>query len=273
MTYETVNYSVASGVATIELNRPHVLNAINRQMHGEWLDALEAARRDADARVVVIRGAGRAFSAGHDLKQDVELPVRTPEEWRTALGSTLALALLIWDFDKPVIAAVHGYCLGKACQVALACDFVIASEDAVIGEPEVRSVNSSTFPILPWLVGLRRAKDFLMLGRTATGREAEAMGLISFACPPSELQCRSEELAAEAVSIPPAAMRLNKRAVNHAFELMGLRSGSLYNLEMLSLTIAREFEVEPSTDFDRIRRDHGLKAAIADRDGAAVDGR
>jgi enoyl-CoA hydratase/carnithine racemase len=273
MAYDTVSYSVASEVATIELNRPDVLNAINRQMHREWVEALEAARRDADVRVVVIRGAGRAFSAGHDLKQDVDLPVRKPEEWRSALGDTLALALLIWDFDKPVIAAVHGYCLGKACQIALACDFVIAAEDAVIGEPEVRSVNSSTFPILPWLVGLRKAKDLLMLGRTATGREAESMGMINFVCPPAELQACTRELAREVASIPPAAVRLNKRAVNHAFELMGLRSGSLYNLEMLSLTIAREFEVEPSTDFDRIRRDKGLKAAIADRDRAAVDGK
>ena len=196
MAYETINYSVESGVATIELNRPDVLNAINRQMHNEWVGCLEAARQEDDVRVVVIQGAGRAFSAGHDLKQDVELPLRKPEEWRAALGKTLTLALCIWDFDKPVIAAVHGYCLGKACQVALACDFVIAAEDAVIGEPEVRSVNSSTFPILPWLVGLRRAKDLLMLGRTATGREAESMGMISFACPPADFDHAPQTLPA-----------------------------------------------------------------------------
>jgi enoyl-CoA hydratase/carnithine racemase len=119
---------------------------------------------------------------------------------------------------------------------------------------------------------MRRAKELLMLGRTVTGREAEAMGMINAAYPSDELPERTQQWAEELATIPPAALRLNKRAVNHAIELMGMRDAARYNLEMLSLTIAREFEVEPSTDFDRIRREHGLKAAIHDRDRATSFG-
>jgi enoyl-CoA hydratase/carnithine racemase len=264
--YEAVTYSVDRSVATITLNRPQVLNAINRTMHQEWSDALDRGATDPDVAVVVIRGAGRAFSAGHDLKQDLDLPLRHPEEWRAALGDTLDLAWKIWDLSKPVVASVHGYCLGKACQLALACDFVLATEDAVFGEPEVRQVTTSAFPILPWLVGLRKAKEMLMLGRTVTGREAERIGMINAACSPDSLGEQTWELAGELAAAAPAAIRLNKRAINHAVELMGLRTGSQWNLELLSLTVAREFEVEASTDFDRTRREQGVKAAIRQRD-------
>jgi len=264
--YDTVEYTVDGEIATITLNRPLVLNAVNRQMHREWMEALDCAASDLSVRVVVLKGAGRAFSAGHDLKQDVSLPLRHPEEWRSALNETLVLALRLWDFPKPVIASVHGYCLGKACQAALACDFVLAAEDALFGEPEVKAVTSSAFPILPWLVGLRRAKELLMLGRTITGREAAEIGMVSASCPAGALEKRTRDLALELLAIPSTALRLNKRAVNHAFELMGLLTGATTNLEMVSLTVAREFEVEPSTDFDRIRREQGLKAALEVRD-------
>jgi enoyl-CoA hydratase/carnithine racemase len=237
-------------------------------MHREWVEALDQAASDSSVQVVVINGAGRAFSSGHDLKQDVSLPLRHPEEWRSALDETLALAFRLWGFPKPVIASVHGYCLGKACQVALACDFVLAAEDAVFGEPEVKAVTSSAFPILPWLVGLRRAKELLMLGRTITGREAAEIGMISASCPANALEQRTRDLALELLAIPSTALRLNKRAVNHAIELMGLLTGAAVNLELVSLTVAREFEVEPTSDFDRIRREQGLKAALEARDTA-----
>jgi enoyl-CoA hydratase len=265
--FEAVQYAVDDGVAAVVLNRPKVLNAINRLMHDELVGALEAAAADGNVRVVVLSGAGRSFSAGHDLKQDISLPLRTPEEWRSALGETLSLALMIWDHPKPVIASVHGHCLGKACQIALACDFVIAAEDASFGEPEVRTVSSSAFPILPWLVGQRRAKELLMLGRTVSGREAAEMGMTTRACSPESLAEETRQLAVELCDIPPAAVRLNKRAINHAVEAMGLRSVSAYNLEMLSSVVAREFEVAASTDFDRVRREQGLKAALEIRDG------
>jgi enoyl-CoA hydratase/carnithine racemase len=271
-TFNAIEYAADGPIATIILNRPRVLNAINRQMHREWCEALALAAAAPEVRVVVLRGAGRAFSAGHDLKQDVDLPLRHPEEWRAALAETMELAFTVWDFPKPVVASVHGYCLGKACQVALACDFVLASEDATFGEPEVRSVTTSAFPILPWVAGIRRAKELLMLGRTMSGRDAAQAGMINAAYPADRLAGETRALADELATVPPAALRLNKRAINHALELMGLRANGAWNLELVSLTVAREFEVESSTDFDTIRREQGLKAALAARDGDARTG-
>lgn len=266
---ETVCYSVEGGLATLILNRPNVLNAINRQMHEELTAALAASESNSQVRVIVIRGAGRAFSAGHDLKQDVAMPVTHPEDWRKALGETLALATQVWNSSKPVIASVHGYCLGKACQVALACDFVVAAEDAVFGEPEVKTVTSSAFPILPWLVGLRQAKKLMMLGRTVTGSQAMEMGMVTQSCPAADLEQVTRDLASELLAIPPAALRLNKRAINHCFEVMGLLTGAELNREMVSWAVARELELEGSSDFDRIRREQGLKAALIARDANA----
>lgn len=270
--FGAIEYTEEGALATIALNRPRVLNAINRQMHREWIESLDLAASSPEVRVVIIRGAGRAFSAGHDLKQDVSLPLRHPEEWRAALADTMDLAFRIWDFPKPVVASVHGHCLGKACQLALACDFVLAADDASFGEPEVRSVTTSAFPILPWIAGIRRAKEMLMLGRTISGHDAAQMGMINAACAAERLEGETRALAVELATVPPAALRLNKRAVNHAFEVMGLRANGAWNLEMLSLTVAREFEVEPSTEFDRLRREQGLKAAVAARDGGSGAG-
>lgn len=270
--FGAIEYTEEGALATIALNRPRVLNAINRQMHREWIEALDLAASSPEVRVVIVRGAGRAFSAGHDLKQDVSLPLRHPEEWRAALADTMDLAFRIWDFPKPVVASVHGHCLGKACQLALACDFVLAADDASFGEPEVRSVTTSAFPILPWIAGIRQAKEMLMLGRTVSGHDAAQMGMINAACAAERLEGETRALAGELATVPPAALRLNKRAVNHAVEVMGLRANGAWNLEMLSLTVAREFEVEPSTEFDRLRREQGLKAAVAARDGGSGAG-
>jgi enoyl-CoA hydratase/carnithine racemase len=150
--------------------------------------------------------------------------------------------------------------------MALACDFVIATEDAIIGEPEVRTVTTSAFHIVPWLVGLRRAKELYLTGAKITGVEAAEMGLINKAVPADRLDEAVKGLVQQLTSMPPAAVALNKRAINKTYEIMGLRNSIAYNLEVLSLTHSVESLGGTQAEFSRIVQQKGLKAALEKRD-------
>lgn len=267
MAYETLLLEQDQGILTITLNRPQVLNAINTQLRTELGQAIDAAATDDTVRVVVIRGAGRAFSAGDDLKEGFQRPVSeySVASRRASIQREIELCFKIWDLPKPVIAQVHGYCLGAGCDLALACDITIAADDAQFGEPEIRHISSPPTLLMPWTVNLKKTKYLLLTGNTIGAIEAERCGLISKVVPGDQLDLEVRKTALDIARIPPDTVTLNKAALNRSYEIMGLRSAVLYNLEtstLIQLTKSKE-ELE---ERQRIVREVGLKAFLERRD-------
>ena len=179
MKFECIIYEKHRATATIKLNRPKVLNAMNKQL---WLDvqkALQDAGNDPAIKVLVITGEGRAFSTGADLK---ESKTRTIEAYRDYLEELQEASRKIIRFEKPTIAAINGYALGSGYELALACDIRIAAEEAQIGSPEAKvtsSITGGAFRLIQDLIGPGKAKELLFTGEYIDGKEAERIGLVN----------------------------------------------------------------------------------------------
>jgi len=212
---EPVLYRCENGVAEVTLNRPRALNAINGAVHYGLLRALEQAADDA-VRSVVIRGSGRAFSAGGDLKA-----VAAGED----VGHPKRLGQAIWDLPKPVIAAVHGYCLGQACEVAAVCDLTIAAASAVFGEVEINHGWGPPLPIVPFALGLKQAKEVLLLGDMISADAALRMGLVNRVVADEDLDAEVAKITARIAGLKPEAVAGNKRLVNSRYEAAGFTPG------------------------------------------------
>jgi enoyl-CoA hydratase/carnithine racemase len=211
-----VLYRAADGLAELTLNRPEVLNAINGAVHRGILDGLERAAGDDAVRSVVIRGSGRAFSAGGDLKA-----VAAGED----VGHPMALGQAIWNLAKPVIAAVHGYCLGQACEVAAVCDLTVAARSARFGEVEINHGWGPPLPVMPHALGLKRAKEVLLLGEMFDAELAMAIGLVNRVVDDAGLDVEVARVAARVAGLKPEAVAANKRLVNACYERAGFAPG------------------------------------------------
>jgi enoyl-CoA hydratase/carnithine racemase len=216
LSYKTIIYEKKNAVAKITLNRPEVLNAITRTMFLEIGQALEDAENDSAIRVVVITGAGKAFCAGVDLKVlSGENSLQAQQDF-CHFGNKMVLGR-IEGLSKPVIAVVKGYCLAGGFEMMLACDLVIAAEDAVIGDQHINFglIGAGGSPYrLPIIVGLRKAKEIIFTGKRLSGKEAEQIGLVNWAVPADELESTVNEIAAGLAEKSPAAMRLTKTFMN-----------------------------------------------------------
>lgn len=235
-TYRLLTYQQgADGIIEITLDRPEVLNALNRELCSELDDALEHAAATPGLRAVILAGSGRAFSAGMDLKEIDEEPMS--ESWeRRHLRSLMERCLTLWDFSVPVIAAVQGYVLGHACDLAQAADFTIAAEGTKFGVPEIRHGGGVAGLFYPYAGGLKGIKLFLLTGQTIDAAEAQRLGLVSQVVAADQLRSEARRLAERLAALPPAALRQMKRAVNRSYEMMGLRESLEYNLETLILS-------------------------------------
>jgi enoyl-CoA hydratase len=183
MEFECILYGKEDGIATIKLNRPEVLNAMNKQFWIDFQMALEDARHDPDVKVLIITGQGRAFSTGADLKESKN---RSPEDYRDYLEKLQATSRKVIRFEKPTLAAINGYALGSGYELALACDIRIAAEEAQIGSPEARvssSVTGGALRLIQDLIGPGKARELLFTARSIDGREAERIGLVNLAVP------------------------------------------------------------------------------------------
>jgi 2-(1,2-epoxy-1,2-dihydrophenyl)acetyl-CoA isomerase len=225
MPYETLLYEVDQGVVTITLNRPAVLNAINPQMIEELQTALHTVRDDAGVRAAVLTGAGRGFCSGADLKarprlKPSEVPPDATKAGAERLRRTLnPLILAIRTIEKPFIAAVNGVAAGAGCNLALACDIVLASDEARFGNVFTRIgliPDCGGHFFLPRLVGLHKAAELMFTGDIIDAREAERLGLINRVVPHAELAKHTRELAERLARGPTRAIGLCKRTLNLA---------------------------------------------------------
>ncbi|MFZ3578705.1 enoyl-CoA hydratase/isomerase family protein [Virgibacillus sp. DJP39] len=237
---QTVSYELIDGIACIYLNRPNSLNAVIPQLIDELNESLERAEHDR-VSVVLISGRGRAFCAGHDLKQDKQ--EQTETELRGHLQRLQDVTRKIRQAPSPVIAAVHGYALGAGCEFALCCDLIIAENNTEFGFPEVGvglSVTGGISHLLPMTVGLSKAKELLFLGERFTAKEAKNLGLINYVVAPGELENEAMELATRLSNLPQASLSRAKLVLNHGSQST---IDSAYEIEVehvLSTTISEE---------------------------------
>src|SRR5579864_3867738 len=256
-------------VRRLTLNRPDKRNALSNPLRGELFEALEAADRDADVRVTVLRGAGACFSAGYDLSRD---GARQALPYQTAGGAgqwarhVVEGCFKIWDLAKPVIAQVHGWCLAGGSELATACDLVYVAEDAQIGYPPVRMMSPPDNQFHAWLCGLRPAMEMMLTGDAIDGIEAVRVGFANRAFPAERLEAEVLAMAERVAKIPTDVQQMNKRSVHRAMEIMGLRAAIRAGAEIqaLALTTASSRET-----FARFR--DGVSQALDARDGAFGD--
>ncbi len=279
MDYEQILYEEDGGKARITLNRPDKLNAMTPKLQRELFDALWCADADAEVHAIILRGAGRSFSAGYDIsmtyrEDESHAPgVDGRRGWREFDDDTWYLERdqrlrnAIFDLHKPVIAQVHGYCLAGGTDLALLCDIVVAAEDAVIGFPPVRNQGSPVNHMWTYLVGPQWAKYFLLTGDQVSGAEAARIGLVWKAVPFERLEAEVETLAERMCRIDTGVLAANKRIVNIALEMMGARTIQRMTAEMDS----RARQAPGVKQFYRIAAEQGMKAALAWRDGAYED--
>jgi enoyl-CoA hydratase/carnithine racemase len=264
-TYESIRVERQGAVAHLQLNRPERINALGKAMLLEIHDALDALEADAEVRVIVLSGAGRGFSSGFDLKEQMARKPEGAAVWREILELDFSTTMRFWDSPKPTVAAIHGPCMAGAFEMALACDISVCSRDAVFGEPELKFGAGIVTLLLPWMVGPKAAKDMLLTGDDAvTAERALALGIVSRLVPQGEHLSAAMAIAQHIALIDPDLVRDTKKALNRSYEIQGMRAA----LDT-ALDIDHAIESHGSPDkrrFMDLAREQGLKAALAWRE-------
>jgi enoyl-CoA hydratase len=261
----TIAVEKIGAVARLTLARPERANALSAAMLDEINAALDEIERDPGVRVLIVTGAGAAFSSGFDLKEQMERRPAGIEDWRPILRKDFDTIMRFWHFPRPTIATVRGPCLAGACELALACDITIAAEDAFFGEPELKFGAGIVAMILPWVVGPKIAKEIILLGEDRIpAARAREIGMVNRVVPPADLDRIGLAIAAHVAAIDPNLVKETKRAINRAFEAQNM-------LEALEEALAIDLAIEGAGSPDKkhfmeIARRDGLKAALAWRD-------
>jgi enoyl-CoA hydratase len=278
VSYETLLYSVVGSVATITLNRPERLNTIVPPMPDEFEAAVSEATQDATVKVIVVRGAGRSFCAGYDFGGGFhhwDDALTTEGRWDPGKDFAMAASpdgptqkfMSMWRTPKPVIAQVHGWCVGGGSDMALCADLVIASEDAQIGTPYSRVWGCYLSGMWVYRLGLAKAKEHALTGKPLSGREAADVELINAAVPFEELERAVAEQARQLATIPSSQLAAMKLIVNQAYENMGL--ASTQTLGPILDGLMRN--TPDAAAFVELAEHGGVGAAVARRDGPFGD--
>ncbi len=277
--YEKEDFEEGSMV-TLTMNKPETLNALNIEFSRKIDDALTKVEQDDDVKVVVIKGAGKAFSAGYDLGRvyfvygggtgKAEDKSRRPSQRsRLAYDRWRSESLRrIFLLDKITIAQVHGYCIGGGLYMSLCCDMTIAAEDAKIGHSEQRLGFSGAmyvFPIEVALIGQKRARELLLTGKLIDGKEAERIGLVNQVVSADQLETETRKLARSMTLLPRDGIAIGKATARLAYDSMGLSSA--FGQGYIGHTLFTNIRYEPGEfNFIKRRRDVGMREAFKERD-------
>ena len=270
-------------VGIITLNRPEKLNALSQELLYDFDGALHDMEADHTIRVIVVKGAGRAFSAGYDLtpsqKTGADAVVRRHRGVddkgrrllmgiRTGMQQITDIHMYFWNMAKVTIAQVHGYAVAGGCEMAMMADLVVAADDAQPGHPGLRGLcTSRTGVIWPLVIGMRKAKELYYTGENVTGTEAEEIGMINYAWPKEELEDRTLAFADRLANISADHLAILKVNMNRFYENMGIYSSVRSSTD---LDAAGQF-TEFSYDWQEKMREEGLKDALQWRDGPFRD--
>jgi enoyl-CoA hydratase len=257
-------------VRRLTMNRARSLNALNYELLEALMRGFDAAAEAEDVSVIVLRGAGRAFCSGYDMNEDTEAGVLDEDAWRADLERSTAEMLRIVDHPKPVIASVHSYCLGGGTDLMLACDLAVAADDALFGYVDIRFGSGVVSMFLPWVVGVRKAKELLFTGEDRVpADEALRIGLVNRVVARDRLDDATLELAREIARNEPYVVQMTKRSVNQVWDVAGFRAALEANTEID--TMIETANLPARAEFRRITEEQGLKAAIAWRDAQRRD--
>jgi len=244
MAYENIIYEKEKSIAIITFNRPEAMNALNNQTRAEFRQAIDDVAADEDVNVLILTGSGKAFVAGSDIK---EFNKTTPY----MAHNILRLGEMVEKLEKPVIAAVNGFCLGGGCEIAMGCDIIIASEKAKFGQTEI---NIGIIPggggtqRLQRLIGVCRAKELIYTGDIIRAEEADRIGLVNRVVPMDELMPTAKEMARKIAYKSAAALKLAKQAINFGMQAP-LESGLKYEYELYALALSLEDKAEGVSAF------------------------
>jgi enoyl-CoA hydratase/carnithine racemase len=254
MEFSTLQFERVGNIATITLNRPEVLNAINRQMMSELNQVLDSLAHDNEIRAAILKGEGRAFCAGFDIKEEAVDTVAGTNEWFPRYQRDWETFLKVWRLDIPVIAAVQGYCLGGAFELMMLCDACIAAENAVFGYPERRQASGPGMGLLVFNIGsLKRAKELMMLGDMFDAAIADRLGLINRVVAPDLLESAALDLAQRFVLIPQAGIQISKQFINGIVQRFGLDDTIRHGAALATvLTASREYQ-----EMEELRKEMG----------------
>ncbi|HUT68451.1 MAG TPA: enoyl-CoA hydratase-related protein [Dehalococcoidales bacterium] len=244
MTYKTLLYEKADGIARVTLNRPESLNALNSTVYNELYDVFEAIENDADVRVVILTGSGeKAFAAGSDV---VEMKNMNTLDIQKFVGTIRKASDRIYNLTKPTIAAINGYALGGGCELSMCCDLRICSEKARFGQPEI---NLGLIPgacgtqRLPRLIGAAKAKELIFLGDMIDAATALNLGLVNKVVPPEKLIEEAMEWAKKLASKSSPVLAMAKMAINTGIDT-DVNSGLNIEARCVALCFATEDQKE-----------------------------
>jgi enoyl-CoA hydratase len=279
MSFQTLLYDTEDTVATITLNRPERLNTIVPPMPEELEAAVHRAIADQQVKVIVLRGAGRSFCAGFDLGGGFhhwDESLTTDGQWDAGKDFAMATSqavgpvpkfMSLWRSPKPVIAQVHGWCVGGGSDMALCADLVIASEDARIGTSYSRMWGCYLTGMWLYRLGLTKAKEYSLTGKPLSGLEAVEAGLINAAVPFERLEAEVAERARQLAAIPLSQLTAMKLIVNQAYENMGLASTQLLGPVLDGLMR----NTPEAKEFIELAEREGVSGAVVQRDGPFGD--
>ncbi len=258
---DEVLYEVNDKIARITINRAKKMNSINPPFMAELSAAIRKADDDDNVSVVILTGAGDHFGAGYDLKYAWGNEYgRGPMGTRKMLTDCAEFEFTPWDCTKPVIAMVRGYCLAGSCELAMMCCITFAAQSAQFGEPEIRFSTAPPAVIMPWLVGLKKARELLYTGDMISADEAERCGMINRVFPDDDLEAETLRYAKRAAAISLEGLQTTKASINRGAEIAGLRQAIAYGVEVGGILDASE--TEQYKQFEAVRAKEGLGAAI-----------
>jgi len=260
MEYQTLRIDVDDRVATITINRPERMNALNAGFIAELPVAVRQLDHDDDVRVIILTGAGgKAFSAGYDLKDSADRTNPPLAEMNDKYASNHEFAMSLWHCSKPVIAMIDGYCLAGGLELALCCDMRYCSDTSRIGVLESRFGGGIGTLMIPWILG-NRCRELVYTGDILDAEEARQLGLVDRVFPRDSLEEETRRIAGRMSRVATTCQRWNKRAINQTFEIMRLHSALRYAMD--AATIMRGIGSPERQEFDRIRSQEGLAAAL-----------
>ena len=278
--YENLLYEKQRNGLLITLNRPEALNALSQGLRDEIDAALEEARQDPEIRAVVLTGAGRAFSAGADIgggggggETEWAWPYGIPEgasltehygDWRDRDRSNIESQLYRWEYPKPIIGAISGWCLGAGSWLALTCHMTIAADDAVFGQPEVRMASNSNF-MWVLLAGAKNALRYALTGDHLDAQEALRIGIVNKVVPKEDLLDECFSIVERIALVPPETVKINLAVATMGLEMMGLRKALNLNAELSAMAHVSKRE-EFNKHLEDARKEGGLRAFLQARD-------
>lgn len=256
-------------ISRITLNRPDKRNSLSANLRTELFEVLEKNDQDENINATIIRGSGKAFSAGYDLTGDLD--DKDPYYTAGGLGywprHVVEGCFKIWDLAKPVIAQVHGYCLAGGTELAQSCDLVYVADDAIIGYPVVRNISPPDNQFYPWVVGMRKSMELMLTGNSMSGLEAVSCGFANQSFSNENLDEEVLKIAKNVAGVPRDVQQFNKRAIHRQMEIMGIRSGIKAGTEMQQLSMY----TKSAKGFFKKIKEEGLTRALSDRDSKYGD--